>query len=490
MIYMTKKTEKLKAKNTAKKKKPAEKITYNELGMKFNDDGKLKEINFNIFVKYFLSKYKFVIDKNKNYYLYMKKHFWGKADISQVCKLARKMLHDVQDDTWLASFKYELKEILELEANRIDGAEDDENYINLENGLFNLETLELESHTHEVFSTCQLPFSYDKQAECPNFMDFMDKITVGDNELKSVIQEIMGYVLTHRVDAQKFFIFWSAGSSGKSTLCDVLVWLAGEENVSSVSLGALNDKFARSQIEGKILNLATENEAKKVKTALLKQIVGGDIIQIERKGKDPRSYRPHVKCVFAVNNLPKFYENSYGMLRRMLIVSFPALFTDNPNPNNPNEFQRIPNFQEKLKAELAGIFNFAMDGYKRLRDNNFVFTNSKCSDDIMKSYTQQCSPVQEFTQECLTKAEGKKMFKKDLYVKFREWCKDNDLDNPFDNIRGFLAEIQKQFSHFNLPYDDTNSNGKPYKSNGQAYIRGVAFTEEYDNGEGLLNDDD
>ena len=441
---MTKNLKKQKQNTTNTEKKTTGKFTYNELGMSLTEDGELKNINFNIFVKYLLEKYKIVIDDSKNYYFYSKQYnFWLKADISDICRIARKIMHKFKNDTWQAKFKYEVKEILELSAKRIGEAEDDENHINLKNGLFNLETLELETHTHEVFSTCQLPFKYDKQAEFPHFKDFIEKLTLGDSELKTVLQEIMGYVLTHRVDAQKFFVFWSAGSSSKSTLCDVLVWLAGEENVSTVSLGSLNDKFARSQIEGKILNLATENETKKVKTALLKQIVGGDVIQIECKGKAPRSYRPHVKCVFAVNNLPQFCENSYVMLRRMLIVPFPALFTDNPNTDNPNEFQRIPNFQENLKPELAGIFNFAMEGYKRLRDNNFVFTKSKRIDDIMRNYTQQYSPVQEFTQECLIKANDKKMYKKDLYEKFREWCKDNDLDNPFDNIRGFLAETKK-----------------------------------------------
>jgi len=218
-----------------------------------------------------------------------------------------------------------------------------------------------------------------------------------------------------------------------------------------------------------------------VKTALLKQIVGGDVIQIEKKGKDPHSYRPRVKCVFAMNNLPQFCENSYGLLRRMLIIPFPAVFTDNPNPENPNEFQRIPNFQENLKPELAGIFNFAMEGYKRLRDNNFVFTKSKRIEEIMNSYTKQYSPVQEFVQECLTKYKDSKVYKKDLYEKFKEWCGENDLDNTFDNIRGFLIEVKKQFSRLGIKFDDTNSYGKPYKSNGRAYIRGVKFTDEYNN---------
>lgn len=437
---MTKRQAISKNQNTNRKKKPAEQMIYNKLGMAFNEDGKFKNINFNIFVKYLLNNRKFIICDDKNYYMYSKKYnLWIKTDISQICKIARKILHNVEDNTWQARFKYELREILELEAKHIYSAEDDKNYINLKNGLFNLETLELEAHTHKIFSTYQLPFEYNKKAKATNFMDFIEKLTLGDKELKAVIQEIMGYILTSRVDAQKFFIFWSAGSSGKSTLCDVLIWLVGEENVSTVSLGALSDKFARSQLEGKILNLATENETKKVKTALLKQIVGGDVIQIEKKGKDPHSYRPRVKCVFAMNNLPQFCENSYGLLRRMLIIPFPAVFTDNPNPENPKEFQRIPNFQEKLKPGFAGIFNFAMEGYKRLRDNNFIFTKSKRVDEIMRSYTQKYNSVEEFVKECISESKDSKIYKKDLYEKFKDWCNENDIDNNFINIRGFLT---------------------------------------------------
>ena len=154
----------------------------------------------------------------------------------------------------------------------------------------------------------------------------------------------------------------------------------------------------------RLINIATENETRKIKTALLKQIVGGDAIQIETKGKDPHNYKPYVKCVFAVNNLPQFFENSYVMLRRMQIVPFPAVFTDNPNPDNKNEFQRIPNFQANLGPELVGIFNFAMEGYKRLRDNNFVFTKSKRIDEVTKEYTKQYNPVREFVDKCLVKA--------------------------------------------------------------------------------------
>ena len=66
----------------------------------------------------------------------------------------------------------------------------------------------------------------------------------------------------------------------------------------------------------------------------------------------------------------------------------------------------------------------------------------------MKEYVKRYSPVREFISECLVKSESNaRMYKQTMYNRFQKWCEGNDFDNPFDNIRGFLAEAQKQFPH-------------------------------------------
>lgn len=99
MIYMTKNLKKQKQNTTNTEKKTTGKFTYNELGMSLTEDGELKNINFNIFVKYLLEKYKIVIDDSKNYYFYSKQYnFWLKADISDICRIARKIMHKFKND--------------------------------------------------------------------------------------------------------------------------------------------------------------------------------------------------------------------------------------------------------------------------------------------------------------------------------------------------------------------------------------------------------
>ncbi len=46
---------------------------------------------------------------------------------------------------------------------------------------------------------------------------------------------------------------------------------------------------------------------------------------------------------------------------------------------------------EKLMAELSGIFNWALEGYKRLGGHKFIFTESTAMNRSKKQYQQQSS---------------------------------------------------------------------------------------------------
>ena len=73
----------------------------------------------------------------------------------------------------------------------------------------------------------------------------------------------------------------------------------------------------------------------------------------------------------------------------MILIPFPARFVDEPVA--PNDIKLIPNFQAKFTKELAGIFNFAMNGYKRLKESKFVFSKSKAADKLKAQCEAQYS---------------------------------------------------------------------------------------------------
>ena len=133
-------------------------------------EGKFQSINFNILVRYIVEKRKIVLDEGGVHYWYSKKsNVWVKTDASKICRLFHNYIHKEVPNIWQSHYSHEVKEALFFDAKRTSSL---------------------------------------KKAKCPNFDDFIAKLTLKDTELKVVIQKIMGYVLTRRVDAQKFFIFF------------------------------------------------------------------------------------------------------------------------------------------------------------------------------------------------------------------------------------------------------------------------------------------
>jgi putative DNA primase/helicase len=109
---------------------------------------------------------------------------------------------------------------------------------------------------------------------------------------------------------------------------------------------------------GKTLVYATESPSDYVKSAdTLINIISGEPVFIEAKGKDVYEYRPSAKIVWAMNSLPQLRDQHSGLWRRVKIVRFPGLDVA-PNPD----------IKEAIKQEGPGILVWALEGLRRLRD--------------------------------------------------------------------------------------------------------------------------
>ncbi len=78
---------------------------------------------------------------------------------------------------------------------------------------------------------------------------------------------------------------------------------------------------------------------------------------------------------------------------------------------------------EKLMGELSGIFNWALEGYKRLGDQKFIFSESPSMFRSKKQYQQQSNSVLDFIDRCLKEATAKDSAPfKDLYDCYQGFC--------------------------------------------------------------------
>ncbi|GHV56495.1 hypothetical protein FACS1894216_20440 [Synergistales bacterium] len=439
--------------------------------MVFDAHGKLTSLNPNIFCQLFLELYELVTLGGSRYYIYpKKKRYWKRIEPFEIKREMRALLDELEPDRWTPGISHMLMEVLPLECGKAESLKSPVDYINLTNGLFNRNTFELEPHDSGVFSTTQLPFEYDPDAKCPNFKRFLDVVFRKDKATKRLMAEIIGYCLSNGVEAQKFFIFYSEGSSGKSTLCDVIYELAGgAEQVSSVALADLSKKFQRAQLAYMQLNISTESDVSgALETPALKAITSGDPIQLEKKGVDPITHRVTAKLLFAVNTLPYPKDRSYAFTRRMIIVPFPVRFTN--NPTGADEVMIDKDIKGELLNELPGIFNLAMRGLKRLKGNDFQFTESELANKIMAEYRRDINPIYDFIKTGIRTEEGNDINTKALYQCFRGWCYENGRSQAAKmEIRRFLREFRNQLVNERISFTQR-------KSNGSYFIKGIAFT--------------
>ena len=201
--------------------------------------------------------------------------------------------------------------------------------INVRNGLYNVLEDKLAEHTPEYYSTIQLNVSYDKEADCPRFKQFLAESMGGDAAQVALLQEMLGYCLIPVNSAQKCFVIVGAAGAGKSVLLRVLNdILLGKENVSNVSWQALNERFKTAELFGKLANIFADLPTRNIDdNGIFKALVGEDYLTVEKKNRDPFSFQSTAKLIFSCNSIPKNYgDRSEGFYRRLIIIRFKSLF--------------------------------------------------------------------------------------------------------------------------------------------------------------------
>lgn len=335
----------------------------------------------------------------------------------------------------------------------------DTNYLNLQNGLFSLSDYTLYPHSKDVFSVTQIPIEYTTTQPTPVFDKFIDDITMGDEELKLVLQEVSGYILSNDISAEKAIFLIGGGANGKSTYARILEQLAGSENTSHTPLSAFGTNFGLASMVGCSLNLAAENNATRINSEIFKAVVSGDVIEINRKYKPALNISLSTKLVCLFNELPDCIDASYGYFRRLLIIPF----------NNTFKGDEIDvNLSEKLKVELSGILNWSLAGLKRLRANDYKFTDSKLCNQVLAEYKDSINPVACFFESLFVVNEDMQIRKSDIFKIYEDFCKENAYEVL--QIQRFWRMLKQYFS--NKDYDF-----RIKKVRGVEYIQGFALKD-------------
>jgi P4 family phage/plasmid primase-like protien len=435
-----------------------------EIGLQFNaKTGQFTGVNGNVYARHILQSFSYMMTEGQRFHKY-EEGVWNAMDSMAIQREQYAFFQKHLADEWNSMIENSYMTVLKRVTDHVPKTDQDKRYLNLSNGMLDLEAYKLEAHDQKFYSTIRIPIKYTPIAKCPKFRKFLRDVFEGDEERIRQAQEIMGYVLTADTKAQKAFILYGFGSNGKSVFAEILKALVGEQNTSSVTLKDLNNPFSRYDLVGKTLNIATENEIdeKGLNTESFKGIVTGDSIYVDIKHEQGFNYAPFCKLVFALNTLPYSRDRSHGFYRRLLILPFTRQFS---------EMEANRHLKDELLEELDGILLFALEGMQRLRQQNYVFSESVAAKAALEDYRQDVNPLYAFFEDRIqVTPEMGRVGKVELREEFNAWCYRNGHKRMAEmSARAFWKDFKRLLTEEGVQFDDR------VKSNGVDYIVGITL---------------
>jgi len=323
-----------------------------------------------------------------------------------------------------------------------------EEMISSRRGLFHLPSFISASDRSEVvmqptprfFTANALDFDFDPlgpPVSAPLWLKFLSDVLPNDPVAVQLIQEWFGYNLLPNTRLQKILMLVGLPRSGKGTIGRILGALLGKANVAGPSASSLAGDFGLSGLIGKLAAIIPDARLSGRDTQglieKLLSISGEDLQTINRKHLPVVEMILKVRLTVLTNELPKLPDSSGAAASRFLIVHFTQSFINKEDEG----------LTDRLKAELPGIFWWALEGLKRLLQRG-RFMQPKSGEELAKELSDLSSPVKAFVRDCCKTDPHKQVKKDDLYAAWKAYCLENGKDHPGDNAlfgRNLMAAV-------------------------------------------------
>lgn len=295
-------------------------------------------------------------------------------------------------------------------------------HLGVANGVIDLRTGALLPVSPDLLVSKRCNVAYDHDAKCPEFMKFLERVQP-EQEMRDFLQRKGGYCMTGSVQEQKFGFWYGSGANGKSVLVELQAWLLGDyaRKIATEMLmhhqrspqGPSPDIVA---LKGCRFVYANETEeGRRLAEARIKDMTGGDTLTGRVPyGKADITFRPTHKLVIVGNHRPEITDNSFGMWRRVALVLFDVTI---------HEDERDPQLLEKLKAEGAGILNWALEGVRKWKHGGLSVP--KKIEAATAAYRDEMDIIGDWMHDHCETGAGCTVRKETAYKAYRTWALSN-----------------------------------------------------------------
>jgi len=340
--------------------------------------------------------------------------YGGEEVIAEICKIKLPEIKKDQINEVIFHLKNDVT--LKIDPQRLNC---EKHLIPLENGVYDFKNDKFMKYeeTNAIF-TFRIPIKYNPNADCPKIKKFISEI-VREDDIKKMF-EFIGYCLYRDYPIQKAFFLIGEGENGKSTFLRLLDRFLGRENICSISMQELGDRFSKLELKDKLANIFPDLSKQALgqkSTGMFKMLTGGDLIQAERKFGGFVKFVNYAKLIFSANALPLINEDTYAFFRRIVLIEFPNKFTG--EKADKNLIEKIT-----TEEELSGLFNEAVKHLKELLEKGEFHNFKNDIEKIKKQYTRLSDSVGGFIIDCIeyTGDWDDYLLKDEIYETYKKYC--------------------------------------------------------------------
>jgi P4 family phage/plasmid primase-like protien len=240
-----------------------------------------------------------------------------------------------------------------------DDFDTDHYKLNVQNGLLDLKSGELQGHTPEAYCRKLAPVAYDPDAEAPMWKDFLERV-LPDPEVREYVQRMAGYCMTGSTTEEAFFLMVGTGQNGKTTFVETIRSVLGDYTMALPEMMLMRQRADTipndvARLPGVRLGTISETqEDRGLNEERIKALVSGDRITARFLHGEFFEFQPVAKYLLATNHQPEIRGTDEGIWRRVKKIAWDVQIPD---------AEKDPDLRQKLtEQEGSGILAWLVRG--------------------------------------------------------------------------------------------------------------------------------
>jgi putative DNA primase/helicase len=314
--------------------------------------------------------------------------------------------------------------------------------LNFQNGTLDLRDSSFRSHDRADYITKMVPCDFDRDAECPRWLQLLTFMMNGQQELVDHLQRCFGYSLSGSTKEKTIFFLFGPGGTGKTTMLTAFREALGDDfgtliQISTLFAGRENNTTNSDTADlcGARFAMSSEPDpGAKLSPSKLKRLTQGmGKIRARRLYENPFSFDETHKLWVDCNDRPVIPNADPATFSRLHPI--PCL-----RQIPPDEVDR--SLIGKLREEAPGILAWAAKGARRWYEEGLARPQEVT--DSVASWREECDTIQEFILERCEVDERFSCRAARIYATYKSWCEQR-RETPLTST-AFGTQLTQRFA--------------------------------------------